>query len=151
MLHGMRAEQVEYKFYMAGIGLLEFLTITDERLHQIGVEFPFLRHRILLGLLRFHEKSWSKNSLAMPKIGGSIQDQFEVYSNCLKQVIVIRAALKFVEQQDLFCDIDSTDASPDLRQQIEKELKILRQNALKLLLTMQKVFHDLFLFCCKNN
>ncbi|XP_055320230.1 ankyrin repeat, SAM and basic leucine zipper domain-containing protein 1 [Sitodiplosis mosellana] len=140
MLHGMRAEEVEYKFYKSFVGLPEFLTITDERLREIGIEFPYQRKRILLGLLRFHDKAWSRNAMPVPKMEANIQQYFEIYSNCLKQMIVIRAALKFVEQHDLFVDIeDSTDESLVLRKQINQELAILRRNALQLLQTMQKI------------
>lgn len=141
MLHGMRADQVEYKFYEASVGLPEFLSITDARLRQIGIEFPYQRKRILLGLLRFHDKAWSKNSLPTPKMHSNIHQYFEIYSNCLKQVIVFRAALKFIEQHDIFADNeDSTDESLVLRQQIDQELAILRKKTAQLLQTMQKVF-----------
>lgn len=140
MLHGMRAQEVEYKFYESVVGLPEFLSISDERLREIGIEYPYQRNRILLGLLRFHEKAWSRHALPIPKMNGDIQEYFEIYSNCLKQMIVIKAALKFVEQHNFFADTeDSTNESLTLRQQINEEFAILRRNASKLLQNMQKV------------
>lgn len=141
MLHGMRAEQFEYKFYESTVSLSEFLIITDERLQRIGVEFPYQRNRILLGLLRFHDKAWSNNLLPIPKMGGNVQEYFEVYSNCLKQVIVIRATLKFIEHNVGCAElVKSNDESLQLRRQINQELALLCKNALQLLQTMRKVF-----------
>lgn len=136
----MRAVEVEYKFYESSVGLPEFLSISDERLREIGIEFPYQRNRILLGLLRFHEKAWSKHASPIPKMSGDIQQYFEIYSNCLKQLIVIKAALKFIEQHKFFAETEDTaNKSLKLRKQINEELSILRQNASKLLQTMQKV------------
>lgn len=147
MLHGMRADKVEYKFYEAGVGLPEFLSITDARLREIGILFPYQRKRILLGLLRFHDKAWSKKSLPTPKMNSNIQQYFEIYSNCLKQVIVFRATLKFIEQHDIFAENeDSTDETLELRHQIDQEIAILRKNTAKLLQTMQKVFYFSYFF-----
>lgn len=141
MLHGMRAESVELNLYKSCIGLPKFLTITDEQLRKIGIEFPYMRNRILLGLLRFHEKSWSRNSLPIPKRNANIQQYFEVFSNCLKQLVVIQATLKFVEEHNIFAEnnVDSSDESIELREEINKELTSLRKNVLQVFRTMQKV------------
>lgn len=50
MLYGMRCENYSSLFYQAKISLEEFLSITDEKLEEMGVKFPFQRKRILLGL-----------------------------------------------------------------------------------------------------
>lgn len=144
MLYGMRADEMEYNFYESCIGLPEFLIISDQRLRDIGVTLPYQRKRILLGLLKFHERSWSKRALCLPKIHGNIQQYFDVLSNCLKQLIMIKAALQFIEQHDLFANNDeskddTTDISTNLRQEIQHELVNLRRNALQLLQVMQMV------------
>lgn len=145
MLYGMRADKVEYNFYESCIGLPEFLSISDQRLRDIGIVFPYQRKRILLGLLKFHEKSWSKRALCLPKIQGNIQQYFDVLSNCLKQLITIRAAIIFIEKHDIFVNNDESkddstdDASQNLRQEINQELVNLRRNALHLLREMQMV------------
>lgn len=141
MLSGMRATQLELEFYKSNIGLPEFLTITDQRLREIGVEFPYQRKRILLGLLRFHEKTWSQKSLPVPKLKNtSILQYFNIFSNCLKHLVVIRSALKFVEEHELFAEIAvSRSESCELRQEVNQELELLRKNTLKLLQMMQKV------------
>lgn len=141
MLHGMRAEQVEYNFYENFIGLPEFLTITDKRLQEIGIEFPYLRKRILHGLLKFHEKSWSRGSLCIPKINANIHDYFDVFSNSLKQLIVIEAAIKFADHHEIFNN--SKDGDHDdfqiLRKEINTELVIAYKNILELFKAMQMV------------
>lgn len=59
----MRAENCGKQFYEAKISLPEFLTIDDNRLQLIGVEFEYQRKRILHGLLKFHKQEFSRNSI----------------------------------------------------------------------------------------
>ncbi|XP_031636150.1 uncharacterized protein LOC116349821 [Contarinia nasturtii] len=141
MLSGMRAKQNEFKFYKSNIGLPEFLTVTDERLREIGIEFPYQRKRILFGLLRFHEKIWSQKSVPIPKLKNtSIQQYFEIFSNCLKQLVIIKSSLNFVEEHELFVEnADISFESHELRQEVNQELEFLRKNALRLFQTMQKI------------
>lgn len=139
MLHGMRANQVEYKFYESCIGLPEFLTITDKRLREIGIEFPYQRKRILHGLLKFHEKSWSKDSLHIPKVYGNIQQYFEVFSNCLKQLIIVQATIKFADHHDAFGDCQHDDGLQIQREKVKQELLNLYNNTLQICQYMEKV------------
>lgn len=61
----MRAEDCAKKFYDANISLEEFLTIDDNRLQAIGVNFEYQRKRILLGLLKFHRYAFSPKSIEL--------------------------------------------------------------------------------------
>lgn len=139
MLSGMRANRVEYKFYEAKIGLPEFLTITDERLQQIGIEFPYHRKRILLGLLRFHEHAWSKDSLLIPKANANIVDIFNVISSLLKQLIVIEATMKFVEEHPIFATISMSADAKQQRLAINQELHKMRKQFQQILGIFEKV------------
>lgn len=139
MLYGMRAGEVEYEFYKSRIGLTELLTITDDRLKDIGIEFPYHRKRILHGLLKFHEKSWSKNALCIPKFDDNIQKYFDVFSNCLKQLLVIEATLKFVDHHPIFGAIPDSDEAHKMRQKIHQQLFALHKNAMKLFQHFVKV------------
>lgn len=81
MLEGMDCKRFVLNFSEAKVSLEEFLTISDERLKEIGILFPYQRKMILKGLneyvghdfilkcfasvfflLRFHRKDWSKMS-----------------------------------------------------------------------------------------
>ena len=81
MLEGMDCKRFINNFSEAKVSLEEFLTISDERLKEIGILFPYQRKMILKGLneyveqdfifqyfckcyfmFRFHKKDWSKMS-----------------------------------------------------------------------------------------
>lgn len=140
MLCGMRADRVEYKIYEAKISFPDLLTITDDRLQQIGINFPYHRKRILLGLLQFHEHPWSKDALLKPKINANIVDIFNVLSNCLKQLIVIETTLKFIEEHPIFA---ATPVSIEAKQQrlaINQQLHKMRKNVQQILGIFEKVW-----------
>lgn len=139
MLHGMRAKHVEYKFYQANIGYPELLTITDERLQQIGIDFPYHRKRILLGLLQFHERKWSKDSLTIPKVNTNIVDIFNILSSCLKQLIVIETTMKFVDGHPIFAATPKSIEAKQQRLAINHELQKMRKNIRQILDIFKKV------------
>lgn len=139
MLDGMRASNVKYKIYQAHIGLPELLTITDDRLKEIGIKFSYHRKRILLGILRFHERPWSKDSLSIPKPNSNIQAYFNMLANTLRQLIVIESSLQFVENHPIFAALSATAKSHRIRHEINQELSILRSNVMQLIRTFEKV------------
>lgn len=59
----MRADSCKKAFYEAKISLLEFLSIDNDRLIEIGVETEYIRKRILHGLLRFHRQKFLRKSI----------------------------------------------------------------------------------------
>lgn len=139
MLAGMRASAVEYKFYEAGISLPEMLTITENRLREIGIEFPYHRDRILYGLLQFHEKSWNRNSLSIPTENANIQDYFNMFSNCLRQLIVMESSLKFIQHHPIFANIETTTEYQRIHNEIKHQLQILYKNIIAFRNSIQKV------------
>lgn len=141
MLHGMRVQDLEYKFYESQIGLPEFLTITDNHLKEIGITFPYQRKRVLFGLLRFHEKSWSKSALRFPKPESDILQYFDVFSNCLKQLVIVKTSLDFIKNHPIFADCQSSsDKIYELREEIELQLTSIREKTEQLMQDMQKVY-----------
>lgn len=139
MLYGMRANSVEYKFYEAKISFPELLTITDERLQQIGIDFPYHRKRILLGLLQFHQRPWSKDALLIPKMNANIVDIFNVLSSCLKQLIIIETTIKFVANHPIFAAIPISVEAKQQRLAINQELGKMRKNVQQILGLFEKV------------
>ena len=69
LLYGSTSEGYLQKFSENNFTLEQFLTLTDEKMQEIGIEFPFVRKRIMLGLLRFHEKRW--NTTCVRLFGGN--------------------------------------------------------------------------------
>lgn len=103
----MKVTSLQFKICDAKIGLPEFLNISDARLQEIGIQFPFQRKRILFGLLKFHRYKFRKDlMLIMPPPTADhpwqIQEYFNTLSKCLKYLIVVKSALAFVERDDIF-------------------------------------------------
>lgn len=59
LLVGMECEVFLSDFAKSSVGLTELLNISDERLVEIGVSYPFQRKRIQTGLWNFHRYDWS--------------------------------------------------------------------------------------------
>lgn len=94
-------KSLEYLFYQANATLSTLLSANESQLADLGIEFPFQRKRILYALLRFHAKPWTRNSLYIPRKGASAtKNYFDLYANCLKQLIVARSAMAFHENND---------------------------------------------------
>uniref|UniRef100_W8BWI1 26S proteasome non-ATPase regulatory subunit 10 n=1 Tax=Ceratitis capitata TaxID=7213 RepID=W8BWI1_CERCA len=54
---------LEY-FAKERISLLEFLSMNDDELKDVGIKYPIFRMKIMKGLLDFHLHHWSKKSIA---------------------------------------------------------------------------------------
>lgn len=121
--------------------LLSFFlqTVTDKRLQEIGIEFPYHRKRILLGLLQFHERPWSVDSLVIPKPQSNIVDVFNVLSSCLKQLIVMERTMNFIEEHPIFAATPINHAAKQQRRAINQELQQMRKHIQKILGIFEKV------------
>lgn len=146
MLDGMGVQSAQYKFYEANMGLPQLLTVTDERLQEIGIEFPYHRKRILLGLLQFHARPWSNDSLTIPSSQTNIVDIFNVLSSCLKQLIVIEQTMKFIEEHPIFDTTPMDMAAKKQRDQINCELHQMRKNIQMIFGVFDQVRGDFFFF-----
>ena len=101
MLRGMNCERFIENFAEAGVNLFEFLTITDERLKQIGIEFKFERNIILMGLHNFHYEPWTTESLFIPENfteNLSDLDVMMMLANVLRQLVVIKSQVVYMER-----------------------------------------------------
>ncbi|XP_052888097.1 ankyrin repeat, SAM and basic leucine zipper domain-containing protein 1 [Anopheles moucheti] len=100
MLVGMNSEAKLHLFVEPGLNLFEFLTLTDERLRELGIKFPIERKRILLGLYDFHRQKWSKNSLWTMQKERILDfyDILEALGNMLKHLTIIHASLMYTKQ-----------------------------------------------------
>lgn len=131
MLHGMQCENLKYKFYESKISLADLLSINYKRLEEIGIEYPFQRKRVLHGLLRVHEQPWSRESLCLStKNSNRIENYFDVYANCLKQLIVIKSTMAFIRNNDFLADFkDVNEQTLHYRHDIEKILLTIQYKA----------------------
>lgn len=144
LLNGMRSANLEYLFYESQISLTELLTITDERLKQIGVIYPFQRKRILLGLLKFHAHRFSSVSLHRidPTQTTNLPKYFNIFSGILKHLIIMKCTLAFCQRNDLFRRQQSSikNKSKPYLDQINCSMKAIQANVQELKSHIEKVF-----------
>lgn len=101
LLRGMDCEKFGEKFAQAEVSLEEFLSITDERLKEIGIDFPFERNMIRLGLHNFHKEAWSRRSLYVPsdfETDLSSLDLVMMLANVLRQTVVVKSHFLYMKQ-----------------------------------------------------
>lgn len=99
ILRGMDCERFIPNFAKAGLSLEEFLTISDEKLKEIGIEFPFQRKMIKLGLFNFHIAHWTPESLYVPphfKKDLGYMDLIMMFANIIRQMVVIKSQLIYI-------------------------------------------------------
>lgn len=135
----MDCENFSEKFSQSEVTLEEFLTITDGRLKEIGIEFPFERNLIRIGLLNFHKEPWSRQSLYIPfdfKDDLSSLDLVLMLANVLRQVVVIKSYFLYMQQlSDVYnlgaaCDCITMDRLNEFKQQVKKLKKLISVSSL---------------------
>lgn len=135
----MRSEIVEYKLYEKRISILDLLTVSNDRLQRIGVDFPFQRKRILLGILRFHEQDWLKISLYIPKRKNTTSECFQLYADCLRSLTILKCSIRFNEDYELFCEASDNDTMSQYHREINEYFLQIQAKTSKLLDAMKKV------------
>lgn len=98
MLYGMKCENYLHKFENSDIDLFRFLTMNENDLIKFGVEIPYMKRRILMGLHRFHIASFQQSSI--PIVG-----PFELFStidvaksilSAIRHLTVMEASLQYI-------------------------------------------------------
>lgn len=141
LLRGMNCEEFIDHFALANVSLEEFLTITDERLNEIGIKFPFQRNMIKVGLHMFHTAAWSRSSLFIPEKfeeGFSDVDLVMMLANIHRQLVLAKSHMHFLYRLGSprimkpvfeYFSPKYMDEFKSLTKQLEKRLKaIIRQN-----------------------
>lgn len=107
MLRGMDCASLAPKFALAEISLTEFLTISDEKLSEIGIEMPFQRNTIRLGLFNFFNAKWSKKSLNVPanlSTHVSSLDLIFTLANLLRELVSMKCQLEYYRELNFNLD-----------------------------------------------
>jgi hypothetical protein len=97
---------------MAEISLQEFLTISDTKLDQIGIEMPFQRNTIRLGLFNFFNAKWTKNSLNVPAhLENHVSSLDLVYTlaGLLRHMVVMKCQLKYYQGLNFRLSADNAE------------------------------------------
>lgn len=114
LLNGMRVKDLDIVFSDAKVSLPQLLCATDDSLKEIGVDFPFQRNRIMLGLLRFYKHPFQSTSLHRPKREEytKLNEYFDIFSGCLKHIIILKCSLQFI-RSELFVDTDEVNTKTE--------------------------------------
>ncbi|XP_035793333.1 ankyrin repeat, SAM and basic leucine zipper domain-containing protein 1-like [Anopheles albimanus] len=100
LLFGMNSEDMLHFFAKKDVDLFDFLTMTDDRLREVGIKYPIQRKRILLGLYDLHQHPWSKSSLNPQQTGSSIDmyDTLEMLANIHRQIIILHSTMVYTKE-----------------------------------------------------
>lgn len=109
MLIGMECADFIENFAKARVNLEDFLTISDEKLKQIGIMYPFQRNVIKQGLKNFFNEPWKNSSVFMLQDFSDIEvtgyDFLIFFANVLKQTMILKCHMiqmsRSVEQAKL--------------------------------------------------
>lgn len=117
----MSCEQYIPNFAQARVSLEDFLTISDERLQDIGVKLPFHRKLIQDGLIKFVSHHWSPTALFIP-IRYSIRelgyfDIVMIVADLHRQMVVLKAHLFWVQK------LEEMEDPQDAQKNREEKLK----------------------------
>nr|XP_053600342.1 ankyrin repeat, SAM and basic leucine zipper domain-containing protein 1 isoform X2 [Plodia interpunctella] len=99
LLYGMSCESLGTLIESSGMNLREFLLMEEDKMINLGIEMPYERQRLKIGLKKFHLRGWRLNAVA-----GLYARKFENYSvlDCLtalgthmQQVYILEATLQY--------------------------------------------------------
>lgn len=136
----MRLQKLEYLFYQAKIDLPTFLQMTNERLQEMGVEFPHQRDRIILGLMKIHSAPFECGSLHRTTEAGGLREIFDSVSSCLKSLIICGTSLQFAHRTDLFKrKVTPTHETKEHQKNIDKLLREIDARARNIHRKIEKV------------
>ncbi|XP_019872884.2 delta-latroinsectotoxin-Lt1a [Aethina tumida] len=127
ILIATRSDALLKLFHDKDLSLLDFLSLTDQELKELGVEMPYQRRRILSGIHRFHKHIWNNNSLLKIK-------KKEAYSNIdlatqlvttIKQVIAMEASIKYITKNYNGLTVEEVKLTKENIHKIKMELGLL--------------------------
>jgi hypothetical protein len=122
----MNCEKFIENFAEHNVNLFEFLTITDERLKEIGITFNFQRNMILVGLHNFHLEAWSMESLYIPENRKwSELDMMMTLANVLRQMTCVEAQIVYLKR--LGRKLEAREASTKLLGEIRGNVENLKK------------------------
>lgn len=64
LLYGMHCERLWPIIKESGIDLKTFLLLDEEDMLDLGIDMPYERQRLLLGLRNFHLRGWKLDSVS---------------------------------------------------------------------------------------
>lgn len=136
MLLGMDCQHFIKNFARAHISLEEFLTISDERLKQIGILYPFQRNVIKKGLKNFYNQPWKSSSIPIIRDFSEIEvtgyDFLILFSNILKQTMILKCQILQMSRSFEKLDTGHIQCNYNFDRFDEKQIKQFRKNTVQL-------------------
>lgn len=128
ILYSVRMEKFIDNFARAKISFEEFLCITDKRLKQIGILFPFQRKRILLALLKFHRAPWTKASVDVLSEETSNFGYYLIFASHLKHLIIMKTGIAFLERMDILRNANDENFNYELVNFTLNQVKLMQSD-----------------------
>ncbi|XP_026327053.1 ankyrin repeat, SAM and basic leucine zipper domain-containing protein 1 isoform X2 [Hyposmocoma kahamanoa] len=134
LLYGMNCERLWPLIAESGIDLKTFLLLDEESMIDLGIEMPFERQRLLLGLRKFHLRGWRLDSVAglyaCKSENYSVLDCLTSLGAHLQQVYILDATLEytlrgFAKIQD---EIEYETPDPELVMKLKTASRRMRTN-----------------------
>ncbi|XP_077293652.1 ankyrin repeat, SAM and basic leucine zipper domain-containing protein 1 [Arctopsyche grandis] len=137
LLYGMHCEKLIPKFESAKMDLFTFLTMTDIDMNVL-TDLPYLRNRLMCGLLKFHVHRWSVETVS--GYPSSRKDEVD-YTMCLSyfgshmaQVTVIKSSFCYLNK---ILNTHKVDFPPKLDENIGTALLQIKKAKMELERTRQ--------------
>lgn len=98
LIGGMEMLKLRECFIKHNVQLGEFLTITDQRLKEIGIKFSVHRQHILYGIQKFHLRPWNKSSLGYKatNVPVNIEDGILLMASTVKHLHILKATTQYI-------------------------------------------------------
>lgn len=134
VLRGIECEQFIGKFAEAKVGLEEFLTISDGRMEEIGIEYAFHRRLIKAGIHKFLLQKWSRQAFFVPDFDNDLltMDLIMILANALRQLVLMKAHLKQLDVNRTYTNVKPS-LLKDLKENLQKLKKRFKQRIPKAL------------------
>lgn len=114
--------------------------MTNERLQELGVVFPYQRDRIMHGLMKIHSAPFDCESLHRPTEDAELPEIFDSVSSCLKSLLICETSLQFAQRKDLFNGpIKPTERTKEHQRDIDKLLREINARAKNIHREIKKV------------
>ncbi|XP_047989282.1 ankyrin repeat, SAM and basic leucine zipper domain-containing protein 1 [Leguminivora glycinivorella] len=99
LLYGMSCERLGPLIHQSGIDLKTFLLLDADGMVKIGINMPFERHRLEIGLRNFHSKGWNLNSVAglyaQKHKNYSVLDCLTTLGTHLQQIYILETTIQY--------------------------------------------------------
>ncbi|CAG9791981.1 unnamed protein product [Diatraea saccharalis] len=100
LLYGMNCERLTPLIEKSGMDLRTFLLLEEDDMKKLGIDMPYERQRLKVGLRNFHVRGWKLNAVAglyARKIENfTVLDCLTSLGSHLQQIYILEATLQYI-------------------------------------------------------